>query len=68
MRMHFDSNIGAHYRTELTPNASRGIMNLGIVITPDRNVFGHRDDLLGTYLGAQFASFAVVLIYSYTWH
>jgi len=65
---HFDSNIRTYNGTETTTDTTRRVMHLGVKISPDSNIFRHRQNFLGTDAYAQFAALAMVLVYPDSGH
>ncbi len=66
--MYLNRHIRAGNGADPTTDAARGIHNLGEEIAPNRNLPGHRDNLLWAHLDTQFASLAVILVYGYAGH
>ena len=62
MRVDLDGCVGTGYRTKLTTDTSRRIVNLGVKLTALGNLLRHRKDLLRTGLYAKLTAFAVIFI------
>lgn len=65
---HFNCDIRTNNGAKATADTTRGIMHLGVEISPDSNIFRHRQNLLGTDAYAQFATLAMVLVYPDSGH
>ncbi len=61
--MNLNSDIGAGDGANAAPDAAGRIVNLSVKVSTHRNIFRHRDNLLGADLDTQLASFAVILVY-----